>query len=594
MNTNQKINKLKELMLDRGISFYIIPTSDPHGSEYIDEHYKDREYLTGFDGSAGTLVVSKDEAALFVDGRYHIQADIQTENTCISVYKLGISGVPSVKEYLAERANESNIIAFNGRTMMFSDFMALQSKVCAQFEYEEDVVAHVYDSRKESSAEKVFALSEDITGESVASKLEGVRDILSQRKCEGYFVSSLDDICYLFNFRGKDISYSSVAYSYAYITEFSATLFLKNNSYDENFSKELERQGVFIANYDEIELELFKIKGKSIIIDKDYTSAYFVKILKLGNELIYEHNYNLIKKHIKNITEQEMARKYAIVDSVAVIEFISQIKEKISEGFDFSEYEASELLASYRTLNEDFYGLSFETISAYGENAAVVHYAPDKNDSKMLENKGLLLVDSGAHYIGATTDITRTISLGTLTDEERKAYTLVLKGNLKLMDAVFIKGTRCENLDILARESLWKAGLDYRHGTGHGIGAFLNVHEGPFRIGYKIREDMPQPDIEPGMIISDEPGYYEAGKFGIRHETQLLCVKKQETEYGEFYGFEPLSLVPFEKEAIDFDLLTVEELDILKRYSEMIREKVCPYLSESAKRWVLETTNYVD
>lgn len=594
MNTNQKINKLRELMRGYGISFYIIPTSDPHGSEYIDEHYKDREFLTGFDGSAGTLIVSEDEASLFVDGRYHIQADRQTENTCIKVFKLGISGVPSVYDYLSEKAAPDDVVAFNGKTMMFSDFEALNRKVKARFEYEDDLVDQVYDNRRDASAEKVFLLSEDITGESVACKLKKIRDILLQKRSDGYFVSSLDDICYLFNFRGSDILYSSVAYSYAYITEHSATLFLKRNSYDESFLLELEKQGVFVADYEDIEQELFKIKGKRIIVDKDYTSAYFVKVLNLGNELSFEHNYDLIKKHIKNDKEQEMARKYALTDSVAVIEFIAKIKEKIAEGAALSEYDASELLASHRVSKEGFFDLSFETISAYGENAAIVHYAPDKNNSKKLENRGLLLVDSGAHYIGATTDITRTIVLGNITDDEKRAYTLVLKGNLNLMDAVFIKGTRCENLDILAREALWKNGLDYRHGTGHGIGAFLNVHEGPFRIGYKIREDMPQPDIEPGMIISDEPGYYETGKFGIRHETQLLCVKKRETEYGEFYGFEPLSLVPFEKEAIDFDLLTAEEENILKRYSEMIREKVSPYLSERAKRWMFETTNYVD
>ena len=581
-------------MSENDISFYIVPTSDPHGSEYIDDAYKAREFMTCFSGSAGTLVVSLKDAALFVDGRYHIQADVETSGSCIKVYKLGKTGVPTITEYLKDNVNENSVVAFDGRMMMQDTFENIRKTVFAEYNLELNLIKNIYETPLIPRCNKIKLLEENITGENCESKLNKVRQFLVEKNADGIFLSSLDDICYLFNFRGSDIAYNTVAYSYAYITEDSATLYLKENAYDDNTIECYEKFGINIAKYDDIEEELYKIKGKRILLDKEYTSCLFCKIINLGNEIIAIKNFDVIKKYIKNDVEINLARKYAVSDAVAMIEYIVEIKQTLLDGYDIDEYFAKTYLTQFRANMKGFYCLSFESICAYAENAAIVHYSAKENNSKKLENRGLLLVDSGSHYIGATTDITRTIALGELTDEEKAAYTVVLKGNLKLMDAIFLKGTRCENLDILARESLWKLGLDYRHGTGHGIGAFLNVHEGPIRIGYKIREDMSQPELTEGMIVSDEPGYYADGKFGIRHETQLLCIKKYETEYGEFYGFEPLSLVPFEKDAICFELLTAEEFDTLKRYSDLIREKVMPYLSENGKKWLDYNTNYVD
>ena len=591
---NEKINKLRELMSENGISFYIIPTSDPHGSEYIDDAYKAREYMSGFSGSAGTLVVSESEAALFVDGRYHIQADNQTADSCINVYKLGVDGVPTLTEYLKEKVGTDDLIGFNGRLMMQETFESIKDKVSAEFQCELDLIAPIYDEKPAAHAKEIIKLSDDITGESFESKIEKVRDFIKEKNADAFVLSALDDICYLFNIRGSDIAYNTVAYSYAYITRESATLYLKNGVYSDKIREEFMDGFVNIADYEEIEQELYKLKGKRVLLDKEYTSCLFYKAIDTGNEIIHCKNFEAVKKYIKNETEQNLARKYAVSDAVALIEFIVKLKEAIHEGFDIDEYFASEFLTTFRSNMKGFYCLSFENICAYAENSAIVHYSAKKDTAKKLENKGFLLVDSGAHYMGATTDITRTIALGELDEAEKTVYTLVLKGNLKLMDAVFLKGTRCENLDILARESLWKLGMDYRHGTGHGIGAFLNVHEGPVRIGYKIRDDLSQPELVPGVIVSDEPGYYASGHFGVRHETQLLCVEKQKTEYGEFYGFEPLSLVPFEKDAIILELLTIEEFDILKRYSDLTREKLMPYLSENGKKWLDYNTNFID
>jgi len=573
-------------MLDRGISFCIIPTSDPHGSEYIAESYKYREYITGFTGSAGSLVVSRNEAALFVDGRYHLQADRETEGSCIKVFKLGLKDVPSYIQYLDNNSKTDDIIAFNGRLVMQSELKSMQNKLKdVQFSIEDDLVSEVI-KMPDDSFNSVIDISDEISGESVSEKIKKVRSFISENKADGLFISALDDVCWLFNIRGRDVEYSTVAFSYAYITEDSATLYIRKDTYDKSLSEKLENEGVFICDYKDIELELFKLKGKRILADPEFTSSYFVKIIELGNELIECKNHEVIKKHIKNITEQNIAKAKHITDAVAVCEFIAQMKESPASD----EYLAAKTLDELRRKSEDFYDLSFETISAYAENAAVVHYSAPSVRSKKLQKKGLILVDSGAHYMGATTDITRTFALGETTDEEKRAFTLVLKGNLRLMNAVFLKGTRCENLDILARGPLWKEGLDYRHGTGHGVGAFLNVHEGPYRINFRINNDISQPAIEAGMIISDEPGYYKSGAFGIRHETQLLCVEKTVTEYGEFLGFEPLTLVPFDMTCIILSMLNDEEKESLNNYNFLIREKVVPLLSERAAKWALDNT----
>lgn len=587
---NDRINDLRNLIYERNIDYYIIPTADPHGSEYIDAYYESRRFMTGFTGSAGTLVVSKDEAALFVDGRYHIQADKEVSGSDISVYKIGEKDVPTVIEYLKEKADHGEItIGFDGRCYDEFTFEKMQKTLNdAKFSIEEDLVDIIWNSdRPKRTANRVYTLDDDVISTQCDEKLSVIRDYLNEKSLDAVFISELSDIMWLFNVRGSDIECNPVAYSYALITKDVAILFLQKGSFDKNMEETLKPFGVILADYDEIELELAKLKGKKICLDKTSTNCLNVKILSCGNDIKHVRNHILVKKYIKDKAEIDLARKYHVVDAVSMIKFIVWIKKAvISEKI--TEYEAAIYLDNLRRENKGFMDLSFDTISAYAENAAIVHYSPSESDSKMLEAKGLLLVDSGAQYMGATTDITRTISLGTLLDEEKRAYTLVLKGNLRLMNAVFLKGCRGENLDILAREALWKEGFDYMHGTGHGIGAFLNVHEGPCSIRYRIMKDNIQPPLEAGVIISDEPGYYKSGAFGIRHETQLLCVDKFSNEYGDFLGFEPLSLVPFEKEAIVKELLTEEEIAILNEYHALCFMKLRTILGGEEYLWLEE------
>ena len=460
-------------MHDKGISFYIINTADPHFSEYIDDHFKIREYMSGFSGSAGTLVVSKDEAALFVDGRYYIQADIETKDSCINVYKLGMKEVPSISDYLLNKVSEDTMIGFDGRCFSQYELERLIKKLGdLQYLYEDNLVEYAYDELPKMNCSRLMYLPLAISGESITDKLAKIRLKMKELNSEGYFLSALDDIMWLFNIRGRDIKYNTTAYAYAYITEDSATLYVNDDALNISLNNGLESEGVIIANYDEIEIELCKLKGKAILLDKAFTSCYFYKIIDTGNNIISVNNYEIIKKYIKNKTECENAKKHSITDAVTMIKFIKNIKEDVKLGIEYTEYEMARFLDGYRSNAKDFYSLSFDTIVAYNENAAIVHYSPDKNNSKTIEDKGFLLVDSGAHYIGATTDITRTIAFNRLTQDEKNAYTYVLKSNLALMSAKFLEGTSCEALDILAREPLWKLGLDYMHGTGHGIGSF--------------------------------------------------------------------------------------------------------------------------
>lgn len=582
---NSKIVYLRELMAKHNIDYYIVSTADPHGSEYIDPHYKSREYMTGFTGSAGTLIVSKNEASLFVDGRYHIQASEQIANTGITLYKVGEPLVPTSFQFLVNTVKAGETIGFDGNCYDSMTYELLKDKLKdVNFEIEDDLIDYIWKDRPELTKNKVFILPKDCFSNSLKDKVGAIRKYMSDNEFDSVLISELSDIMWILNIRGNDINCNPVAYSYLYVTKDACILYINLASCEDEVLKYFNDNDVIVADYTEIKIELAKIKGKKIALDNVSTNCLNKKILSCGNDVISVNNHEFIAKHIKDENEIACARKYHETDAVSMIKFIRWVKEAVKTE-ELTEYDVAKKIDEFRKQNEGFFDLSFETIAAYKENAAIVHYSPKKVGSKMLKPEGLLLLDSGAQYIGATTDITRTISLGDVPEEEKRAYTLVLKGNLRLMNAIFMEGCKGQNLDILARETLWQNGLDYMHGTGHGIGSFLNVHEGPIAFRIKINENNVQPDIKPGLIISDEPGLYIEGKYGIRHETQLLCIEKFKNEYGKFLGFEPLSLVPFEKDMIIVELLTKDEIDILNKYHEMCFERLKDRLNEDEYIW---------
>ncbi len=599
MNTNRitktRLQALRCWMQKNNITVYLVFTSDAHQSEYIDLHFKFREYLSGFTGSAGALLVTQKYALLWTDGRYFVQAQKELEGTEIVLYRMQIKGVPSMMEYLSEHVDVNTCIGCDGRTIsasFYADLQQLAKEKGATLCIDKDAAKEVWVERPSVSHNMVYLLEQKVAGVSCADKLLKVRRYMEMQKADAYLLTELSSIMWLFNIRGSDIPFNPVAFSYAYIMREHVYLFLQKNCYTQNMLEKLQKDGITILEYGSFWNTMKKINGKRILYDPDIVNSNIACCLQIDNEILPIKNTMLIDKAVKNETEIKYAKKYHVYDAVAMVRFIRYIKDAVKHT-EITEFEAACYLDKLRSKTEGFTQISFETISAYAENAAVVHYSAKQEDCAVLQPRGFFLVDSGGQYIGATTDITRTISLGALSYEEKEHYTAVLKGMLRLSDAVFMEGCTGENLDILARTPIWKLGLDYRHGTGHGIGSFLNVHEGPQAFRYKINEKQLQPQLQPGMITSDEPGIYIAGSHGIRLENELLCIKKEENEWGTFLGFETLTLVPFDLDAILPEQMNADEKKILNVYHRTVYESLCPHLTDIEKSWLFEQTHEI-
>ncbi|MCR4923940.1 MAG: aminopeptidase P family protein [Lachnospiraceae bacterium] len=592
----KRINKLRELMKKDSLDYYIVPTSDPHMSEYIGEHYKFREYLTGFTGSAGTLLVGMQRAFLWTDGRYYLQAEEELKGSEIELMRMQDEGVPSLFQFLYDNAFDK-FIGFDGSVMSQSYY----DDICEVVEEEERIRSdltyyeEIWEERPLRESKETLHLDLDISGKKSLKKIEELLAVLYDYDAEGIMLTELSDIMWLFNIRGNDIIYNPLAYSYAFISRNKILLFIDGLKKEESAEfMEIARLQVFpyAGLYEEME----KLKGLKIIVDPDLINTRLYSCLLENNTLLEADHTLFINKAVKNEREIELSKKYHFYDGLSVIRWIRDIKSTVQKRA-VSEYEAALLVDEYRAGTEGFIEASFETICAYGENGAIVHYSPHKDKSAILKPEGFVLLDSGGQYLGATTDITRTVALGRLTPDMKEAYTAVLKGHLRLMSLVFLKGCRGENLDIAAREPLWQLYLDYKHGTGHGVGSFLNVHEGPQAFRYKILEEHIQPPLEAGMITSDEPGIYLRGKFGIRIENLLLCINKAQNEWGTFLGFESLSLVPFEREAILKEKLTFEEKKVLNDYHKMVYECYKDYLDNNdrdLKEWLKKETEAIN
>lgn len=581
------------------IDCYMIPTSDYHNSEYVSEFFCVRKYFSGFTGSAGTLVVWADQAALFTDGRYFIQAEAQLSGSGITLMKMGEKGVPKLTEYVEQELKEGGTIGFDGRVVTSSDGMkyeAIAEKKGGRVIWDLDLADGIWENRPALPATEVWPLEEAYSGESTEKKLARLREKMEQEKADVHILTKLDDIAWLFNLRAGDVECCPVLLSYAVITAEEAYLFANESAFSEEVKAYLTENGIMLKAYD------FFYKYVSA-----YCSAHEDARLLLCEKQI---NYRLKKeigdqisildkpnpttrmKSMKNAAEQENLRKAHLMDAVAVTKFMYWLKTSVGK-VPMTEISVDQKLEQLRREHASFIEPSFHTISGYGANGAIVHYSATPENCADIEAKGMLMVDSGGHYYEGTTDITRTFILGEITDRMKQDYTLVARAMLRLMNTRFLYGCTGANLDLAAREVFWEKGLDYKHGTGHGVGYLLNVHEGPNSFRYRI-SDMTQDWVfEEGMITTDEPGIYIEGSHGVRIENELLCRKGEENEYGQFMYFENLTYVPIDLDGIDPSAMEPKEIEFLNRYHQDVYEKLAPYFTGDELSWLREVTRKI-
>lgn len=593
MNIAERLTALRAEMAKRSIGAYVVVTDDFHASEYVGAYFKAREYLSGFTGSAGTLVVLPDSAALWTDGRYFLQAAEQLAGSGIELMRIGRPNVPEIPAFLRDHVAENGLIGFDSRTISLSLARSIGETVRAKhirFAGDEDLADLVWSDRPALSCEKLWALDTKYAGYSRSEKLAQVREKISSLGADVFVIPALDEIAWLLNLRGGDVLYTPVFLSYLLLKNDSATLCVQREAVSEEIEAALAADGVQLAPYDEIYPLVASLPAKTrILLDGTSANYRIVQSVPEGAELVERTSPIQLMKACKHPSEQENERLAHIKDGVAVTRFIYWLKHTIGKE-PITELSASKKLTSLRAAGDGFLDQSFDPILAYGAHGAIVHYEPTEETDIPLEPHGFCLADTGAQYLEGTTDITRTIALGPLTEEEKRIYTLVLRGHLALGEAKFLHGCTGENLDILARAPLWENGLDYNHGTGHGVGFVLGVHEGPERIHWKVTGKKEHVVLEEGMIFSNEPGLYLAGKFGVRIENLVRVCTLANNEYGHFLALEPLTLVPYDRDAIDLSLLSSRDVENLNTYHAQVFAAISPYLAGDELSWLRDVT----
>ncbi|PGH23216.1 aminopeptidase P family protein [Fusobacterium animalis] len=584
MEINKRIEEARKVMKKYKVDAYIVTSSDYHQSEYIDDYFKGREYLSGFTGSAGVLVIFKDEACLWTDGRYHIQAENQLKGSEIKLFKQGNLGVPTYKEYIVSKLAENSKIGIDAKILLSSDINEILSKKKYKI-IDFDLLSEVWDKRKALPNEKIFILEDKYTGKAYKEKIKEIRKVLKEKGVDYNIISSLDDIAWIYNFRGDDVQHNPVALSFTVISEEKASLYINKNKLNEEAKKYFKDNKVEVKGYFEFFEDVKKLKGNILVDFNKISYAIYEAITK--NNLINSMNPSTYLKAHKNETEIANTKDIHIQDGVAMVKFMYWLKNNYKKE-NITEFSAEERINSLREKIEGYIDLSFSTISAFGKNAAMMHYsAPEKKSAKIED--GVYLLDSGGTYLKGTTDITRTFFLGKVGKQEKIDNTLVLKGMLALLRAKFLFGATGTNLDILARQFLWNVGIDYKCGTGHGVGHILNVHEGPHGIRFQYNPQR----LEVGMIVTNEPGAYIEGSHGIRIENELLVKEFCETEHGKFLEFETITYAPIDLDGIVKTLLTKEEKQQLNEYHLEVYEKLSPYLNKKEKEFLKEYTKSI-
>ena len=593
----ERLTALREEMKRRSIDIYVVPTADFHESEYVGEHFKARKFITGFTGSAGTAVITLKEAGLWTDGRYFVQAEKQLEGSTVTLYRMAEEGVPAVEEFVKDKLPQGGCIGFDGRTVNGAwgeKFAAIVEEKGGSLSIGEDLINLIWTDRPELSRAPLFILEEKYSGKSTAEKIKDVRAKMAEEGADVHILTSLCDIAWLLNIRGGDIQSVPVVLSYLVLTRDQCIWFLQEEVVDDTIRAYLKENHIETRPYDDIYTYVPTIPESTVVLmNKSSVNYRICSELNKNIQVINKPNPTELMKAVKNPVEVDNTRLAHVKDGVAVTKFMYWLKTNIGK-IPMTEISASDYLEARRREQENFIDLSFTTISAYGANAAMMHYSATPESNTGLKPEGFLLVDSGGHYYEGTTDITRTFVLGPISDEMKQHFTAVCRSNMKLANAKFLYGACGLNLDILARGPLWDMGIDYKCGTGHGVGYILNVHEGPNGFRWKIVPERHDSGVlEEGMITTDEPGVYLEGKYGIRTENELVCRKAEKNEYGQFMEFENITYAPIDLDGIDPEQMSLREKQMLNDYHKKVYEVLSPYMTEEENEWLKKYTRAI-
>lgn len=585
-NISSRLAKLRNKMQENKISAVIIPGTDPHASEYIAQCWKDREWISGFTGSAGTVMVALDFAGLWTDSRYFLQADSQLNGSGISLMKQGLAQTPEINQWLIHHLSPGSKVAVNPQMISTNAYSKLSTEL-NEFGLTLtgiDLLNSVWEDRPSIPTEKILMHDTHFCGRSIREKLQMVNDEITKLNADTLILSALDDIAWLFNIRGKDVDYNPVAIAYAIVSKKESILFVNPDKIDGQLNKHLSSQGVIVDEYSSIYKKLKSLRNTSkILIDGNKLNQSLFEAIPTECKIKDSMSPVFKLKSIKNETEVSGIKTAMERDAVALSRFFIWLENNLGKE-KLTELSISQKLYEFRAQGELFFGESFGTICGFAGHGAIVHYSANKESDATLSADNILLLDSGGQYKDGTTDITRTITLGQVTEQQKNDFTLVLKGHIGIATAIFPSGTRGSQLDILARKAMWDKRINYGHGTGHGVGHFLNVHEGP----QSIRTDENPTTLQVGMVISNEPGLYRTGLYGIRTENLVLVIDKGASEFGTFLGFETLTLFPIDKNLIDKSLLTADEINWLNSYHKNVYARVSPLLNKDESEWLFE------
>lgn len=584
----ERIGRLRQCLREQSLSAFIIPSTDPHSGEYVPDHWKTREWVSGFTGSAGTAVITLDDAALWTDSRYFLQAADQLDGTGIRLMKDRLPDTPSIPEWLGQSLSPGAVVGVDGWVNTIGETQALREALAREgltLRTDYDPVTRLWDGRPALPGTPVSIHPLEYAGVACHEKLAAIREKLLARGADGILLSTLDDIAWTLNLRGNDVHCNPVFVSYLLITSQESILYVRAEKLTTEVKAYLAQEGVNTEDYDDLQEDLRDYPYATLSLDPGRTNEAVRQAVNPLTKVLLEESPVPLMKAVKNEAEIRGFHAAMLRDGVAMVKFLKWLEEAVPQGNE-TEMSIDRKLYECRAEQPLFRGISFDTIAGYKEHAAIVHYEATPETDKPLAPEGLLLLDSGAQYADGTTDITRTIALGETTDDERRDYTLVLKGHIGLTRACFPQGTCGTQLDVLARQAMWREGANFLHGTGHGVGAYLNVHEGP----HQIRMNHVPTPLRPGMTVTDEPGIYRAGRYGIRTENTLLVVPYRETEFGTFYTFEPLTLCPIDTRPIVRSMLTAEETEWLNAYHRMVYDRLSPLLDEEHRAWLESKT----